>query len=324
MPGLIKNSPDIDTTIIGTSMAGVMRSSEASEILNKKTIKLTINGETLFGQMHVLSNFLDKNQSANTVIWGLDPFYVDFRPDGFEQEYDYPFFLYDETTLNLKYLVNYEVTVHSLQTIASALLGMKFPGKTRNLDDIHTSPFIRPPGCKTVMANFNGFAKMNSRGLERHNIKEFNPAVNPVTMFDQKNAKINLINIVTLAESRKDVQFYIYFPPYSIVRYFFEEEYDGLDRIFQAREFFAKATKDISNIKLIDLQASAEIITNLADYFDMTHHTEIVNKQILNAIKYKQFAGYEDVLENSQRLRELIKSSDFKEIRKCEVSSSQL
>jgi hypothetical protein len=311
IPGLIKNFPDHNAVIIGTSMAGIFRASEVSDLLKEKTIKLTINGATLLEQTYVLSRYLDAHPAAKTIIWIIDPMYIDIDPEIFTiRPYNYPFYLYDESKVNLQYLLNYSVTIHSIQTITSNLLGIKFYMKTNNLDEIHTWPLDTPVGCKQIMENYK---KMSGQHVE-----VLDPILVPLTVFNKTNAAANLNKLLHLAESKKNVQFYLLLPPYSIVRYLFENEHNGLERILEARNFFADKTKEISNVKIIDLQAAEDIITNLDIYIDMIHHNRTITSRIIKNIVDENFDGYESILENSDKLRSLVGKYDFDELKKCQ------
>jgi len=310
IPGLIKNSRDYNAAIIGTSMAGIFWASEVGTILNEKTVKLSVNGATLKEQSYILSRYLDTHPHAKTIIWVIDPMYFDIAPDIFTiRPYDYPFFLYDDSVLNLRYLLNYEVTIHSLQTIIHEQTGIKFFMKTENLDKIHTWPADTPSGCKQIIANYK---EMSSRTYD-----VLDPILVPQALFRKEYAVVNLDTIVKLAKGREHTQFYFFLPPYSIVRYLFEEENNGLERILQARNFFADRTKRISNIKVIDLQAEEDIITGLDLYFDMIHHNKTINDRLIKNIPEGTFNSYESVLENTEKLRALVHKYDFAEIKKC-------
>lgn len=307
IPGIIKNSADSNAVIIGTSMVENFLASQASKLLNEKTLKLSINGATLLEQSYVLSEYLDAHPDAKIVIWGLDTVYIDKDPEKIiEQEYSFPYFLYDDTNINLKYLLNYEVTVHSFQTIANNLLGIRFPMKTRNLDQISTWPSETQTGCKKVIEHYRSTSRRYTDV--------------PVQHFNYKNAETNLNRIIDLTERRKDARFYFFFPPYSIVRYFYEAERDGLERVLQARNLFADKTKTKSNIKIIDLQASEDIIADLDYYKDMNHYDKTIINTMLKRIKDKSFDGYEAILKNTEKLRLLAKTVDFEKIKKCEPS----
>ncbi len=310
IPGLIKNYQDHNTAIVGTSLAGNFLASEVSKQLNSKTVKLTVNGATIVEQSYIVSQYLDAHPNAKAVIWGIDNVYLDYDPERFTiREYKYPFFLYDDSIVNYKYLLNYEVTVQSLQTIANNLLGANFYMKTRDLDTIHTWPTDTPVGCKQVIKNHDE--------LHGKQFKVFDPSLTPSELFNIENAAANMEGIVDIAKKRKDVQFYLFLPPYSIVRYLFEDEYNGLERILKARDLFAEKTRENNNIKIIDLQASEDIIGNLNYYMDMIHHIRKINRLIIDNIVNGNFSDYGSILENTEKLRSMVSRYDLEKIREC-------
>ncbi len=87
----------------------------------------------------------------------------------------------------------------------------------------------------------------------------------------------------------------------------------------EARNFVAEKTKDIGNIKIIDLQAIEDIITNLDLYIDMIHHVRTINDRIIKYIIDGNFDGYESILDNTEKLRSIVGRYDFEEIKKCEL-----
>ena len=310
IPGLIKHFQDHNTAIVGTSLAGNFLASEVSRQLNKKTVKLTVNGATINEQSYIVSKYLDAHPNAKTVIWGVDTMYLDYDPAKFTvREYNYPFFLYGDSTINYKYLLDYAVTIHSLQTIANNLLSINFYLKTRDLDLLHTWPPNTPAGCKQVIKNHDElFGKQ---------FKVYDPSLTPLAFFNEENAAANMKRIIDLAKKNKDVQFYLFLPPYSIVRYLFEDEYNGLERLLKARGLFADKTRGNDNIKIIDLQASEDIIGNLDNYMDMIHHIRKINRLNIDNIVNENFNDYRSILENTVELRSMVTRYDLDKIREC-------
>ncbi len=303
IPGLIKNYTDYNAVIVGSSMSGNFIASEVSRTLNEKTLKLALDGATLFEQHYVLSKYLDYHPNAQIVIWGIDLAYVSDPPIiTINKDYSYPFFLYDDNIINFKYLIDYDVTVHSFQTIANNLLGLNFFMKTRDIDRIQT--WDTPTGCKGVINNYKSISTDHLDEVERD--------------FDNKNAEVNLNKIVELIKRKKDVQFYIFLPPYSVMRYYIYYEHNTLDLLLKARNFIAEKMNGIRNVKIIDLQASPDIITNLDYYRDTGHYNRIINNIILKKIVDGDFTSYESILENTVKLKSLIIAFDSKKAIKCE------
>lgn len=304
IPGIIKNSIGSNAVIIGSSMVENFLASQVSEILNEKTVKLSISGATLLEQTYVLSKYLDAHPNTKIIIWGIDTVYIDKDPENItNQEYAYPYFLYDDSNFNLRYLLNYEIMVHSFQTIANNLFGIRFFMKTRDLDQIGTWPSDTQTGCRAVIEHY------------RNILRQYSDV--PAQTFSDKDANVNLKRIVDLTERKKDTQFYFFFPPYSIVRYFSEVERNGLERVLEARKLFADKTKTKSNIKIVDLQASEDIIANLDNYKDMNHYNKTISNIILKRITDKNFDGYESILKNTEKLRLLLERFNFEKIKKC-------
>lgn len=308
IPGVIKNSPNNNAVIIGTSLTAPFIASKVSAILNTNAIKLTVNGATLFEQHFILSKYLQSHPNAKIVIWGVDPPYL--SRDAVmttQKDYIYPFFLYDTTQINYKYLFNYDVTKHSLQTIAANFFNIRFAKTTFDLDKIGTwNVSGQIAGCKKVTGNYQG-------ALSAGNI------YNLITEdFNIGNAEINLNNIIELAMARQDVQFFIFFPPYSILRYYLYNEHQSLGKLLMPRDFIAKKTKGIPNINILDLQASPDIISNLDYYADINHYNPAVADIILKYIVNGNFTDYNSILKNTEKLELMVKEFDFETAKRCE------
>ncbi|MDH4028789.1 MAG: hypothetical protein OEU95_08160, partial [Nitrospirota bacterium] len=310
VPGIIKNSKSHNAAIMGTSLAGNYLVSEVSDALNEKTVKLTVNGATFSEQSFILSRYLETHPDAKIVIWAVDTFYIDVAPGQFTiREYDYPFYLYESIILNPRYLLGYNVTIHSIQTIANDLFGINSPMKTQDIDRLHTWPEGTPLGCKPVIANYDDLAGRD--------FKVVDPSLTPLPEFNEANAAANMEKITALARDNSRVKFYIYLPPYSIVRFLFEKQGQGLERLMKARDFFAKKTEGINNISILDFQASEEIITDLNNYMDMLHHNRKINRLIIDVIVNGNFSDYGSVIENTEKLRKIVNGQGIEKIRKC-------
>ncbi len=306
IPGVIKNSPNYNAVIIGTSMTAPFIASKVSAILNTNTIKLIVNGATLFEQHFILSKYLQSHPNAKIVIWGVDPPYLSYDAVMTTQkDYIYPLFLYDTTQINYKYLFNYYVTKHSLQTIAANFFNIRFDKTTFDLDKIYTwDAGGSIAECKKIIASHQALLSKGNYYIFKED-------------FNIGNAEINLNNIIELAMDRQDVQFFIFFPPYSILRYNLYKHL-SLENLLMPRDFIAKKTKGIPNIHIIDLQASPDIISNLRNYADGSHFQTAVTYIILKYIVDGNFTDYNSILKNTEKLELMVKEFDFETAKMCE------
>ena len=83
------------------------------------------------------------------------------------------------------------------------------------------------------------------------------------------------------------------------------------------RDFIAKKTKGIPNIKILDLQASPDIISNLDYYADVNHYNPAVTDIILKDIVDGKFADCNSILKNTKKLELMTKKFDIETAKRC-------
>ncbi|MGL6168782.1 MAG: hypothetical protein ACRC0Y_10880, partial [Fusobacteriaceae bacterium] len=105
-------------------------------------------------------------------------------------------------------------------------------------------------------------------------------------------------------QKNKDIQYIIYFPPYSSLFWSFMEKYDCLNTVLQFKKYVFTKISDKKNIKIYDFQNNFEIVENLDNYKDMVHYGPKINKEVLKLIKDDK---YLENIENYQKNVEIFK-----------------
>ena len=89
------------------------------------------------------------------------------------------------------------------------------------------------------------------------------------------------VNIVDLASAHPDTEFYLFFPPYSVVWWDGRDRAGGIDRQVDIQAAAAEQLLQADNIRLFCFCDAFDITSDLSLYKDETHYDEDVNSMIL-------------------------------------------
>ena len=111
-----------------------------------------------------------------------------------------------------------------------------------------------------------------------------------------------------------ETEFYIYYPPYSILFWHYRLSVGDVDAVMQLLTDTTKALLAYENVRLYSFLDAADIITDLDNYKDYTHHSAEINRQILAALA-ADAVEYRLTEENYQQrfaaLEELARGYDY-------------
>jgi hypothetical protein len=300
LPGLAKNYK-FNTFILGTSMTENFVPSEVDDIFpNAKTIKLSIAGSSIYEQNHVAQIAFKHNKIKN-VIWGID--YTALSKEDYVKE-EFPSFLYDNNSFNdIKYLLNSTTTKYSfisllynispkLAQISSALVSFNDIPQS-DLDSLYYWGDLYTYSKESVIDNYYSRLK-DDRNNKNHLINIYN--IKKL----QRNIDENILPIV---QDNPETQFYLYYPPYSILMHkrFYEVDPSLVDNIIQSREYLYSKLSMYPNVKLYDFTVDKEITFNLNNYKDTMHHSPSINKYILKSIDNNRFLLTDENIDKVQQ-----------------------
>jgi hypothetical protein len=268
-PGLAKHY-DYDTIIVGTSMTENFLSSYVNARLGGKTLKLSMSGATSKEQYMIAKLAIDTGK-VKRVIWGVDYFALRGEPDRVRDEFGpFPHYFYDRNPFNdIKYLLNLDTTADTVKALQAAL-GIIKPDNT-DLERLNTwtqYTFSK----KIVLAEWN---KVMSGG-------SFVPSE-----YEFDNIKQNLNeNIIPLIQQNKEIQFILYYPPYSILqhRFFYEKSPALFENELATKRYLYEQVGSLPNVRIYDFQQDEEITFNLDNYKDLAHHSAKINEYIIDSI----------------------------------------
>ena len=283
-PGLAEHF-DYDSIIIGSSMTQNFTASKFEKLFPDagKIMKFTYSAIRT-GNMNWIFKKAFKSHDVRNVYMGLDldPFVDEYGAYYFP----IPEYLYDDNPFNdVNYLLNKDVAFRALKTLMK-----NFTGQVGNIDECYKweSDFSKDLALSSVSWDMINWAEPH---FEQHYLD---------------NARKNFVtNVEPHIAEHPDTEFYIFFPPYSILWWNMKLSDGTLDTFLATEEYLIEELLEYDNVKLFGLQSMEEVITNLDNYKDYNHYSPEINDQIMNI-----FAGDEYVLTKDNYKDYL---NDFKE-----------
>lgn len=105
--------------------------------------------------------------------------------------------------------------------------------------------------------------------------------------YDLLTDSINL-NLIDLLKKNPNIEFILFFPPYSILEWLSYKENLHLSEYLKAREHIASQILPIKNVRLFDFSSDVSFITNLDNYSDIMHFGAVKSSEILRYILQNQ------------------------------------
>lgn len=251
-PGVAKHH-DYDAVIVGSSMAMNHYPSQVDSLFGWNTINLTTMGGT-DEDYKLLFPYVAKQGKMRFMIWCLD-FFSFFRPTtAFLSE---PY-LYDDCWWNdYPYWLNYS----SLKNVTHKL-------KLKELSHRDSLYHFNSPSGREHLLKY----------YERDNTEKYFGKDDFTRMEERFDAMENVV-----MPALKDVEVYVYFPPYSIWEFKMFEQYGHWEQVKAFKQHMIERLLSYSNVKLYDFQ-NEEFICNMDEYMDLQHHSHAYNKRIIEYI----------------------------------------
>lgn len=288
--GIVKNF-SYDALITGTSLTENFKTSELDALFGVNSIKVCYSGGTNSEVVNNLQRAIAANPDIKYVFYGIDEWHLLTGTVLIEADGEYPTYLYDDDLLNdVEYVLNKEVLCGStLEVFHYTNSGQK----TTSFDDY--SSWVYPYGADVVLSSYVQPEKVDT-------LREF-------TDSHASQLSENLRSgLLKLALENPDIQFYCFFPPYSILNWYNHTLAGTLAH--QVRQF-TLATEillEAENIKLFSFYTDYETITNLDNYRDRVHYSNEINSLILRRMYAGEYlltrenyeAHWQEVLEHYQ------------------------
>lgn len=266
--GIVKHF-DYDALITGNSMTENFKTSELDALFGTNSIKVPYSGASLKELDMNVRAALEHNGDIRMVVMGLD--YGSFIQDKDYMAYsdeDYPDFLYDENPFNdVKYLFNKSILKTSLDVISRTRAGLP----TTGFDEYSAWPADTVYGREVTFAQYQ---RLWDSGEEHH-------------LNDERMALLtgNIAqNILETAKANPQVEFYYYFPPYSLLFWDKQDRGGVLELQLEAERVVIEMLLQQENIRLFSFLDDFELAADFSRFKDYIHHDPQVNSHILRCM----------------------------------------
>lgn len=277
-PGMSK-SAQYDSILVGTSTSENFLPSDAKKILGFNLLKLPYNGGTAYEEGKIIETAIRTGKVQN-VLLGLD--FFSLAGDPYRVRYvGLPEYLYDDNLFNdYQYLLNIQIFIKEvfLKIVPSNFLG--FNRERLNRDN----PYFwwqENMASKKKVLNF----WENRKTLKQ----DFNAGSKNGDLTFEKFKTSFEINILPHIENNRNVDFYIFFPPYSVLYWVDSFDSGWFEEAQRFKEYLSEMTTRYQNMHLFDFQVDQEIVCDLDNYKDLMHYSAQVNRKILEHIKEREF-----------------------------------
>ncbi len=258
---------DYDAIITGSSTTENFKVSEFNQLFECNAVKVPFSGGTYREVSENLQAAFSYNSQIEKVLWALDwtiliadPQYLNYS--------NFPTYLYDNNVWNdVKYILNKDTFYHG--TLNSIMMTIKGQAPT-SFDDYAT--FSGPTGKEAVMQSY---VRRDTDAADRGLTEEERIMV-------ENNVKQNICTVIS---ENPNTTFYIFFPPYSIVRWDSWNRYGLITAQIEAGEIASEILLQYDNVKLFCFFENEDLIFNLDNYKDDLHYSADVNSQILEWIR---------------------------------------
>lgn len=258
---------DYDAIVTGTSMAQNFKTSEMDSLFGTHAVKETFSGAGYQELSQNLERALKRNADLNTVIWTVD-YNGLIREKDWTQYEGYPTYLYDDNPWNdTQYVFNKSIFYHGiLPNVIKTVL--RQPSTT--MDEY--SAWNKETGLKYIMQNYE-------RWEERADMR-------PGLTDEERTMVIENIqeNFVDLIKQYPDITFYLFYTPYSICFWDFQNQEGLMLRQFEAEQLATELLLECPNVRLYNFFDKYDIICNPDNYRDKEHYSAEINSLILQWI----------------------------------------
>ncbi len=257
-----------DSVIIGTSMTENFHAEWFDEMMGWNTVKLSYSGARTDDLKAILEQIYSKEESPENIVMDVNAYQLTVDPGS--AYVVRPEYLYDQKlTTDVSYLYNQDVFVASLNRIVD-----KLTGRESNLDDAYTWEEEELFGREKTLE----VERETRISLEESIRNGISPA--SVDICDQ-----NLDNILPFIEAHPETDFYIFYPPYSMLYWEQEIMKGNLEQMITVYGRSIERFLEYENVKIFYFQNEKEIISNLDNYRDSTHFRPEYNRYICECMK---------------------------------------
>ena len=261
-PGLAKHM-DYDSILIGSSMTASFNTDWFEELMGMKTQKLSYNGSYPKDLSNIMQLVFDaKGDQVKAVYMAVDQ--STFSADPEETKFPVTDYLYDDNVFNdVPYLLNKDVL---LDYILRPLADRK--------DASDWAELYKPWWTDEYYNKAN--VLMYYEAAEENQEEEALAADYFKDAVEENLQK----NILPYIEAHPETEFYIFYPPYSILFWNDVTREKELEAVIGRLEYMTERLLNYENVHVFNFLGKEDIICNLNNYADYMHYHKNVCRYI--------------------------------------------
>ena len=261
-PGLAKHM-DYDGILIGSSMTASFNTDWFEELMGMKTQKLSYNGSYPKDLSNIMQLVFDaKGDQVKAVYMAVDQ--STFSADPEETKFPVTDYLYDDNVFNdVPYLLNKDVL---LDYILRPLADRKDASDWAEL----YKPWWTDEYYNKANVLMYYEAAEEKQEEEALAVDYFKDAV-------EENLQKNILPYI---EDHPETEFYIFYPPYSILFWNDVTREKELEAVIGRLEYMTERLLNYENVHVFNFLGKEEIICNLNNYADYMHYHKNVCRYI--------------------------------------------
>ena len=290
-PGMAKHM-EYDSVILGSSMTVNFNTNWFGELLGLDTIKLNYSGAYPKDQANIMEIIFHSNHRVKAVFLGVDV--MTYTGGVEETKYPIPEYLYDDVYLNdVQYLFNKDVVLNYI------LRPLADPDKT-DLATVYQSWWTDEYyNIQWVMHNYEPPAPVEEETRPYAYIESV-----------EKNLQVNICPYI---EQNPDTEFYVFFPPYSILYWNDVIQENHLEATMAEYQYIANRMIAYDNVRVFYFPSQERIVTDLNNYADYTHYHRDINYYMTECFADGtcEVSSAEEIRQALQETRDMIERFDF-------------
>ncbi len=259
-PGLAKNM-EYDAVLLGSSMTASFNTDWFEQQMGLKTQKLSYNGSYPKDLANIMDLvFAAKKDRVKAVFMAVDE--ATFSADPEETKFPITPWLYDNNPFNdVSYLFNKEVILdYILRPLADPT------------DKSDWSVLYQPWWTDEYYSKATVLMYYEPVPIEKEPL--------PETYFLEAVEKNLDLNLCPYLEAHPETEFYIFFPPYSILYWNDVTRAKQLDAVTARISYMARRLQEYDNVRVFSFLDQEEIVCNLNNYADTMHYHKDVCRYI--------------------------------------------
>ncbi len=298
-PGAARNLEYTDV-IVGTSMTENFHTSWFDEGLGWNTLKLSYSGARSDDLNAIFAQVFTRKEPVNHVLMNINDYQL--TVPSWTAYVERPGYLYSTSVWDdYAYLLNHDVLAVGWKRVLDGLCGV---GDNRDVAYTWEDPGLFGAA----------YALDDARGRREQLMKAGNEIPDAGGELQEMLlvCRESLDNILPFMEEHPKTEFIVFFPPYSMLYWEQKVLEQKLANYMQVYKYAIECFLEYDNVSVFYFHDAEEIITNLDNYRDTTHHRPEYNRYIFECIKNGDCQITKDNLERRiQDMYEFARDYDY-------------